>query len=153
MTKSRKDELLRRINLELGKAEISTEKTSAGVKTFGKYSWSESGDKYHSESAAELAQEFWLNLKKLRDEVENANDEKSISATPVSYLEISYNSSETAKFYLVNKSALLPGILLITPNSPIGKAVIGKKVGDDFSYKIKLPEKSKLYKGKIERIE
>ncbi len=153
MTKSRKNELLRLINIELGKAEISTEKTSADVKTFGKYSWSESGDKYHSESAAELAQEFLANLRKLCEEVESVNDEKSDSASPVSYIEISYDSGETAKFYLVNKNALLPGILLITPNSPIGKAVIGKKEKDGFSYEIISAAKKKVFSGKILKIE
>ncbi len=140
MTKSKKEELLKLINLEIGKVGISTEKISAG-------------DKYHSESAAELAQEFLLNLKRLRDEVENANDEKSATAAPVSYLELSYETGERVKFYLVEKNALLPGILLITSNSPIGKAVKDKKEGDRFSYETEPHGQTKTFTGKIDKIE
>jgi transcription elongation GreA/GreB family factor len=140
MTKSKKEEFLKLINLEIGKVGISTEKTSAG-------------DKYHSESAAELAQEFLLNLKKLRDEVENTNDEKSDIAASVSYLELSYETGERVKFYLVEKNALLPGILLITTSSPIGKEVRDKKEGDRFSYEIKSHGQTKTFAGKIDKIE
>ena len=140
MTKSKKEELLKLINLEIGKVGISTKKTSAG-------------DKYHSESATELAQEFLLNLKKLRDEVENANEEKSDTAAPVSYLELSYETGERVKFYLVKKNALLPGILLITSSSPIGKEVRDKKEGDRFSYETKSHGQTKTFAGKIVKIE
>lgn len=153
MVKTRKEALLKLINLEIEKAQISTEKTSVDVKTFGKYSWSESGDKYHSESAAQLAQEYLANLRKLREEVEASNKEKSAVALPISYVEIVYDSRESAKFYFVNKGALLPGVLLITPSSPIGQAINNKKEGDSFSYQIGKGDKTKEFKGKIVKVE
>jgi transcription elongation GreA/GreB family factor len=152
MIKSRKEELLRLIKVEVGKAKLMRDMTGFDVRNFGTISWRKS-DKYQAEDAAELTNKYFENLTKLLDEVKSASDSACETVTPVSFVEISYKSGEKVKLYLVESSTLLPGVLLITPKSPIGRAIVGKKQGDNFSYEIVKEDSKITYSGKIEKIE
>lgn len=153
MLKGRKENLLKLINLEIGKVKLSTENSNTKASNIREYSLPLIGDKYHAESTVELAQEYYQNLVKLREEINNCSDDVSKLASPVSYVELNYKSGESINFYLVIKGALLPGVLIITSNSPIGKAVRGKKEGDSFSYQIDTGGGKTEHSGVVQKVE
>jgi hypothetical protein len=111
------------------------------------------GDKYHSESAAELAKNYLSSLKSLREEITSSPDKTYSVAKPISFIVLGYDNGERTEFYYVKKGALLRGTLFMTPDSPIGKAVYGKKEGDSFSYEIEKGDEKVSYSGRIVNIE
>ena len=151
MNRLRKDKLLGLINLEIGKVSLSVTKTSEDKKI--RRSRSQAGDRYHAESAALITQKYLSALKSLRKEIISCSDGPSSSAKPVSYVVLEYDNGERVEFYFVKNRALVTGVLLITQDSPIGKAILNKKEGGAFSYNIKKGEETITYSGKVKQVE
>ena len=145
MIKSRKEEILKLINFEVGKAKLMMDVTGFDAKN--------AGDKYHEEEAANITKKYFENLSKLLDEVKSAPDNSPEIVKPICYVELNYESGERVKLYLVRNYTLVTGALLITSESPIGRAIVGKKQSDNFSYEIVKGESKITYSGKIEIIE
>lgn len=153
MVKSRKEELLRLINIEVGKAKLMKDTTGFNVKNFGSYTASQSDDRYHAEGAAEITNAYFENLAKLLEQVKASSERACEEVAPPCYVELIYSNGENVKLYLVKHNALLPGVLLITPKSPIGLAIKDKKRGEPFSYEVVKGGDKISYSGTIAKIE
>ncbi len=150
MNKIKKAEILKALDLEILNIRESAQKTdeASRVPLIG---WSASGDKYHAEMAASLANEYLERLSSLKKEISGANDEPSEFAQPVSLLKVKYDDSETLEFVLVENAVSTSRFIFVSKNSPLGKAVLGKKEGDTFSYT--LGDEGKNHSGQILSLE
>jgi hypothetical protein len=125
-------------------AKKSAEKTKNDADAIAKVaanSPSQSGDRFHSRAQAEITAGSVSNLKYLSEELEKAC-EKEIPETikPVCIATITSTAS-SGDFVLVNNPVYLRSSLkLISPHSPLGKALIGKSKGQKFSYTTDLGE-------------
>jgi len=149
MNKARTDKLIGLLALEIEKIKESAQKTdeAANMVTTG---LSESGDKYHTQGAADLTKSYLKRLNLLKKELESATKDNSKTAKPPCFLQISFSDGGFTELYLVKNAVSLPSISFISSDSPLGKAVYGKKAGDIFSYSL---NDSNNYSGKIVEIE
>lgn len=92
-----------------------------------------------------LRKEYLERLKALQEEIVSSQDKIYSKVQPVSFVGLVYENGEKTALYFVKQPALLPEVLLITPNSPIGTAINGKKMWDDFTYEIEKNEKKISY--------
>lgn len=124
-----------------GKSKSAANELSAGLVS----SYSIAGDVEHAKNSANLSIQKHASVKKLAEELENAiaSDAPS-SVHKACYIktEISGNEKE---LYLVENPVYISGYNLISPASPIGDALLGKKPGDLFLYK----NGDKTFTGKI----
>ncbi len=70
----------------------------------------------------------------------------------MAFIIVKENGEETS-FYFVKNSATLSGVQLLTPTSPLGEAIEGKKEGEKFSYQIKRDGQKTTYSGQIKKIQ
>lgn len=152
MNKIKKQVFLEKIDQEIKKARAVAQKRAVAARRAKSFSRSQQGDRRYFEDADQIAQESLANLLCLKKEVENSSDKPAKKALPVAFITIQ-EAGETTSFYLVNNSAPLEKIQLLTPNSPLGKAVEGKKEGEKFSYQIEKDNQKTTYSGQIKRVE
>ncbi|OGM37924.1 hypothetical protein A3F01_02875 [Candidatus Woesebacteria bacterium RIFCSPHIGHO2_12_FULL_38_11] len=140
------------MEVEIQKAKENAKKTDEASK-FIVTGPSQSGDKYHAQNAASLAQSYVNRLEELKLEISSAKDGVSQVAEPESFIEIEYEDKSTLEFYLVDNAVSLTRFLFISKDSPLGLALIGKKVGDSFSYELEENSSKRKFSGKILLIE
>ncbi len=70
---------------------------------------------------------------KLREELKVAGECNSVESG--AYLDLAFGD-DTENYLYMNNFGTLYGIDIITPQSPIGKAIQGKKAGDSAEYKV-----------------
>lgn len=160
MTKEKKKKVLDFLDLEIEKVKTSAAKTSdaAGFVMSG---FSEAGDKqsltlrdkYHAEKTAELTKQYLERLKALRKEIENSSVGVVNKAAPISYIKIRYEDGSELEFFLVENAASVTRFVFISKDSPLGKAVLGKKTGESFSYKLEDGMGKRSFSGKIVGLE
>lgn len=153
MNKLRKEYLLKLINKEVAKAELAAQATAEAARQLKNASPYQAGDRYRSESSAQVARQYLERLKALRDEIVASPDKIYSKVKPVSFVELVYENGENAEFYYVKNVALLPGIMVISKNSPIGLAIFGKKQWDSFTYEVDSGGEKKSFSGRIIHIE
>lgn len=145
------DELKKRIEAELSSAQKSAgeNKKSAILIAGGMASgYSIAGDLEHARNTAQLSEVRLGKLVKLKEELDKAGAEAPISAEPVCFISIEYDSGEKKGFYFVNNAVYLSGFNLISPDSPLGKSLMGKSIGSEFSY----TSGETLFSGKVTEI-
>lgn len=152
MTKERKSQLLKLLESEIVKAKANAQKADEASK-FKISGPSESGDKYHSEKAADLALGYLKNLEGLKKEIEAAREVAVNRAEPVCYVEVQFTDLTSMNFILVEKAVSMTGYLFLSTESPLGKAVFGKGVGSAFNYRPQSSDNSADVSGKIIAIE
>lgn len=152
MTTEKKDLLLRYIESEIQKAKENALKADEASKLIISRP-SQSGDQYHAQKAADLAQLYVSNLERLKKEISDARNETVDVIKPVCYVEIRYDDGSNLDFYLVKNAVSLTKFLLISVNSPFGSVVLGKKSGESFSYELRGGEGTKVFSGKIIKVE
>ena len=138
--------LLVLIKKQIRELERGVEETRAAAIEVGRgaqASPSMSGDREHSENQAIINRERLHRLYLLRDEISSA----STVPTPISIDTPCFVNDE---FYFVKNISHVKGVKIISENSPLGAAILGKKTGGAFSYekKDKTPVKGEI--GKIE---
>lgn len=114
-----------------GKSKNAANELSAGLVS----SYSLAGDVEHAKNSANLSIQKHASVKKLAEELENAagvDIPSSVREDCYVKTEISGNEKE---LYLVENPVYISGHSLVSPASPIGKALLGKKTGDLFLYK------------------
>lgn len=151
MTKEEKDLLQNYIKEEIQKAKQSALQADEASK-FIISGPSQSGDRYHAQNAADLANAYVLELEKLNKEIENAKEEINEYIKPVSHVEVRYDDGNNLDFYLVENAASLTRFLFISKGSPLGNSIVGKKVGDTFNYKLGEGDSQKTFSGKILKV-
>lgn len=110
---TRLDKFLVVVQKELGKAEenhAQAKINASEVAASAAYSPSQSGDRFHSQGAADIAKKRVAALKKLKEEIE--------SGTP------RFIEKGGKGFFLVKNIALVPGVDLISVSSPVGKELM-----------------------------
>lgn len=108
------------------------------------------GEREYTAQQAKITRENLEELEELGKGVAAAVG-RPVPATvqPISLVTVEYNGGETESFYFVSKSVYLNGVKLISPESPIGKAVADKSMGEGFEYEVG----TERVRGKIARIE
>ncbi len=152
MNKTRKSELLEKLNQEIERVRVLAEKSATAAKRAKGFSRSMQGDRRYFEEADRITQESLANLMALKKEIEAASEEIVKIAQPVSFINLEDENGEDY-FYLVNRPANLSGIQLLTPDSPLGKAILGKKEGEKFSYQLEREGQTTTFSGRIKKIE
>ncbi len=125
---------------ELKKAEKSafeTRRSANEVSGGMAASYSVAGDAEHANNSALLSQGKLTQLKKLQEEIENSlNKDISEEVESPCFISVKFQDGSQKDFYLVNNPVYLSGLNLISPDSPIGKAMLGKTKGLTFSYEL-----------------
>jgi transcription elongation GreA/GreB family factor len=153
MEKTKKKELLDKLDQEIKKAKGLAQKRETAAKRAKSFSRSQQGDRRYFEDADRLAQESLINLLALKNEIEAASNEPAKEAQPVAFITLEHEDNEIDSFYFVNRAAGLSGVQLLTPDSPLGKAILGKRAGEKFSYQIEKEGQTTTYSGQIQKIE
>lgn len=111
----------------------AAQEVTGGVLT----SYSAAGDIEHATNAANLNEEKVNKMKLLLDELEEALElpipEK---IEPVSFFWVKFSDGNLGEFFLVDNPVYVEGFKIISKDSPIGKVVLGKKVGEGFEYEV-----------------
>src|SRR3990172_2777571 len=127
MTSEWKKSLLEILDTEIESAKVSVAKTDEASK-FIVTGWSQSGDKYHAQMAADLAASYLKRLKDIRNEIEKSEVKVMHKVEPVSFVEVEYEDRSKLSFTYVANGVSLTRSLFISTNSPLGKAILGKIV-------------------------
>ncbi len=102
-----------------------TKKAAEEVAVAASLSPSQSGDRYHSQSAADLAKQTFEVVKSLRDELKSDIDKDiNVVGAPC------FINFDDDQIYLVNYPVLINGFKIISSKSPLGLNLLGKKAGD-----------------------
>lgn len=136
--------------LEISKIASNESRKSANEASAGLVSsYSIAGDVEHAKNSANLILQKYEATKQLFEELQQNLylDVSNIVQVPC-YVKM-YISGTHREFYLVKNPILVKGCNLISPESPIGKAVIGLRAGDPFLYK----NGEQTFTGKILEIE
>ncbi len=147
--------LLQALEKEIQKATLIAEQSLESALEIGRESAaspSMSGDREFAANQASLNQENLINLKTLKEQVEFFQQQPvPQKAQPICSLSLFYiKGSGPEQFYLVLNSIYLEGFLFISPHSPLGKAIIDKRVDENFKY---ITQTGNLTKGRILKIE
>jgi len=96
---------------------------------------SQSGDRFHSQSQADIAKENVERLenilKKVEKELQNPVPE---SITPVCWINLEYEDGGKDGFFLLDEPLSISGYKFVSSNSPFGNKLKGKKVGEKFEF-------------------
>lgn len=83
---------------------------------------SQSGDRFHSQSASDLAKQIFENVADLKYEVGKSLDEDTNFIKPPCFVSLGGD-----KFYLVDYPVLISGYKIVSSKSPLGQELLGKK--------------------------
>ena len=133
MNKLTTQNILRKLNLEIVKIRENAEKTDEATKE-RLTGWSASGDKYHAQAAADLTKGYLKRLELLKKELEEAPTEIPKTIKPPCMVKVEYSDGGVAELILVKNAVSFSGTSFISIDSPLGKAVLDKSLGDTFSY-------------------
>lgn len=108
-------------------------------------SYSAAGDVEHSRNSANLSIQKYELISDLNKELlKFVKTEPPQRVEPICYIKIEAQGS-TKELFLANTSAFVDGFNIISPISPIGKALMGKETGNVFLYN----NGDKIVRGKI----
>ena len=147
-----KENLLKLVKTEVKKAEKLALERRETAKNFRSASRSQQGDRRLFETAADLAESKYEELKLFKQELEQAGSQSEKTVVPFSLVIIKYPNGQKSQLYFVTRRVQIPGLLLVTEQSPIGQAIHGKKANDNFSYQITKNNQPSSVTGKIVEI-
>ena len=116
-------------------------------------SWSMAGDRTHAEGQAQIAEENLAKLKKLMEEIKLSMKKFPEKIELLSFIVATKNGEREEDFYLVQTPVFIKGFTLVSTESPFGQAILNKRVGDTFKYKVVVDGQKKAISGKIISIE
>jgi len=118
-------------NLSASASHASANEASGGLAS----SYSAAGDAEHSRNTANLSMQKYQSIKKLSEELgETVQKDTPQSVETPCYILIKIGGDPEKEVYLVENPVFMSGFNLISPVSPIGKALVGAKPGDLFLY-------------------
>lgn len=153
MKQVRKKELLAKLKEEIEKAEQMKVKTKKAARVFKTASRSQQGDKILYENSHHMALDYFHRLLDFEKEVRSVSEKKPEKVEPVSFVRVNYLDGNEVSFYFAEKGTNLADLQVVTPSSPLGKSIAGKKEGSRFSYQIKREDKTVSFSGLIKKIE
>jgi transcription elongation GreA/GreB family factor len=98
-------------------------------------SYSVAGDVEHARNTANLSLEKAKQIRRLKEEIETSiNTEAPTSVKQVSFVSLEFTDGSKKDFCLVGNPVFIAGFSLISPESPLGRSLVGKRVGNTFFY-------------------
>lgn len=139
MNAKRKEQLLDLLEKAvLQKQGSLREKVAASqeIAQAGMGSHSINSERHVAETVAETAKKFVDELLALKQEITNSPDGLVTKVATPCWIEIEYDHPVTARvgFYFLSVPILLSGVKIISLNSPLGKAIMGKGIGNHIEY-------------------
>ncbi|MFC1726975.1 GreA/GreB family elongation factor [Patescibacteria group bacterium] len=153
MKSSRKKILLKELSSEIKKSKITALSSRETAKDFRRASRSQQGDRRLYENAADLAESKHEELLEFQKELTQISETESKTVTPFSYVEIKYDDGQVGQLYFTPKRVQLQNLFLVSQESPLGKAIMNKKLKDKFSFEIPRGEQVTKVSGLILKIE
>lgn len=118
-------------SLSANESRHSANEASGGLTA----SYSAAGDAEHARNSANLSIDKAKQIRKLMEELnESVFGQAPNAITPVCFIKVRSGGVEK-DFYMVNNPVYISGFNLISPISPIGESLMGKKAEDLFLYK------------------
>jgi transcription elongation GreA/GreB family factor len=148
----KKQEFLKALEEKVESARTRAQKTLQTAKAWRHASRSQQGDKLYFQNAAKMSEDQYLDLAELKKEIAAAPENPCSAAQPPCFLIIKYQDGTTQEFYFVQSEAKASGLPLLTPFSPLGKGVLGKKEGQNFTYKVERDGEKNSFSGQIQKI-
>ena len=111
------------------------------------------GDRKLFEGAADLAESNQAELEKLAEEINQEKTHIKNTVEPIATVELEFDQEKIQKFFFIPRRAGLTDANLLTPASPLGQAILGKRIGERFSYQITREGKKTFFSGLIKKIE
>lgn len=153
MKTEHKKKLLKLLSKEIKKAEKLAEERRETAKNFRSASRSQQGDRRLFETAADLAESKLEELVLFKKELEAASEKTEEKIVPFSFVSLRYEDGRENNFYFVSRRIQIPDVLLVTNQSPLGRAIEGKKIKESFNYQLIKDEKPCSVNGEILQIE
>ncbi|MFC1790247.1 GreA/GreB family elongation factor [Patescibacteria group bacterium] len=153
MEKSKKTILQKTLINEISRTRELAFKRRRTAKFFRGASRSAQGDRKYHENMADLAESAFEDLLAFEKELASFPESASQKAFPGSYITIKYQDGETQEFYFLDRSIRLPGLQILSPSSPLGQAIKGKKAGEGFDYQVERDDRCLSFTGTITKIE
>jgi transcription elongation GreA/GreB family factor len=127
----RLDEEIEKSGNAAGASKKAANEASSGLIA----SYSVAGDVEHAKNSALLSLQKVNQLKKLKEEIDEASKSKiPETISPACFISIKFENGSQKDLYFVENPVFLNGFNLISPESPLGKVLTEKGVGDSFSY-------------------
>lgn len=152
MLLAEKEKLLLEINKVISSLKKIVRKSKKSADKFKDASPSQSGDRLFFENTFYLNQSILKNMETLKQEVINSDDFSPSSVKPPCIITISFGNKKEQEFLFTQSSVNISNLKTITTNSPVGIALINKRVGEEFTYKIKQESNTQIIRGKILKI-
>jgi len=92
----------------------------------------------NAEAAVDFAKQLLMDTEALYQELSKSSDLPPDQVMAPCYVVIQYEklTNKTLEICFVSTNLKLPGLSLVTPKSPLGQAIAGKRVGDKISFSI-----------------
>ncbi|GEM_PF-6748660 len=111
---------------------------------------SASGDRYFAETQADLNKQRLMALEGLLSEVRVCLDSVNPEVITVPcHVVLADEAGVKYEYFLAKNQVLLAGIQIITPTSPLGASLVGKRIGETVEY----PSGEKSTKLRVEEID
>jgi transcription elongation GreA/GreB family factor len=147
MTEERKSQLATLIGNQLERLRIATDKAVDTARKYKNASRSEEGDRAHAENSAEVMKQAVMQMELLLREVETSTTEPREVVECPSF--VSFVTDRERVALLAKSSCHIDTLTVISPESPLGKVLLGKKAGDTFQYDVH----GRMIAGTIKRID
>ncbi|OGM02098.1 hypothetical protein A2115_03650 [Candidatus Woesebacteria bacterium GWA1_41_8] len=123
--------------LKAGEFAAKTKESANEVAKSAAGSWSAAGDREHSRAQAVIVEENLNELKRINKEIETfIGKPVPEKIEPVCFMTLIYDNGEEKEFYLVHDPIHLSGFNLISPKSPLGQSLMGKRINEKFEYEL-----------------
>ena len=115
--------------VKVGDRAKKTKESANEIAQAASLSPSQSGDREHSRGQARVVEESLIRLKKLHEEVVGASKEPVRAIFAPCFI-VFEKEGEKNEAFLVENPVFVKGVSFISTSSDLGKALMGKKVGD-----------------------
>ncbi|MBI4359235.1 MAG: GreA/GreB family elongation factor [Candidatus Nealsonbacteria bacterium] len=166
MNQKRKKILLNRLEKYLVQLQENTDRSQKTLQYYAEQalsSWSIAGERKHAETELKLTQDLLEKAQLIRREVASSSEASLVRAFPPCFVVITstiYRTSPPAieledskkkddRFYFLEAGSQIPGLKMISLSSPLGQAILNKRMGERFSCEVGTATIS----GTIKRIE
>jgi transcription elongation GreA/GreB family factor len=92
-----------------------------------------SGDREHAEGQAVINKKLLEKIIKIRDEVDNSLDLQTPDKIKPTCFVLVNLGDDKKEFFLATNVVSIRKVNLLSADSPLGRAIVGKKVGDNFT--------------------
>lgn len=145
-------ELLEIVKTHLDKARVAATEARWAAKRMRGASRSQQGDRKFFENAADLAESNLAELEELSKVIDNQKIDTKKLVEPICTVELEFGKGEKTKFFFIPARAGITDSRFLTPQSPLGQAILDKKTGEKFAYEIDQEGQRKSFSGKITKI-